>query len=882
VGCPFHRTDAGEAAKKAEADAFSLTRLYADCTSDCCFGGPAAGAAPQPAGLLAQLQGFQRATLAWALSREAQPQLLPLHPQVRALKTGSGQTLYWDDGGGALGGGASSKKEGRRFGLSSPVDPPLDFRGGIIADELGLGKTVEVLALILSTKGQAPQPPSPGSPGAASFVAKSSTYRLSADTLAQVDIDAAEKLGLRRSGRRGAGRIGRAAAAGAEEHTIYMSRGTLVVVPSPLLDQWRREIKQHVAPNGLRVCVLDTKQEAAAEDPCRLARFDLVLTTTEVVGATPQWADPTGPGPLLRVHWLRLVVDEAHQLRNLHSTTAVFCRAAFCQSRWAVTGTPITAQLNDLFGLLSYLQAEPFNAHAAWAHSILRPVTACQPHGRDALTSLLRRIAIRHEKSAVKLPPRTMETVAVALSGLEAAAYGRLMSRRRQAHFEGKLQVNHKGLLPRFINSLRLCANGIKHSFTVDGDADDDAAAAATDAAAQALKAGLLRQGCDPQLADKAASLARASGGLCASCGATIRSPVSVATTCGHAMCSSCADSALAAAVTAGGADAPCPQCRLPYSDSTLTVLTLGAAASAAADDEDDDAAAGGSKVAWLLSALKKLPDGARSLVFSAHSRQLTRVARGLEDAGISHARFDCSHGVALREAALSDFRSDASIKVLLLDTRLAACGLTLTEAQHVYVLDVPSTAGQLEQAASRAWRIGQTKPVRVTLLVAADTIEARLWMRLQRSAASLAGNGSGGLRSKDAFALKRKAMLWLISNEPLKVDDSDDEEGDGGGAAGPAGPAHDVQAAPERVEAAVRAGMAAAAESDDDLPPGFSLPVKREAPSARAEAAAGPEVISLLDDTSEEEEDAHPLHGMPGPHGLLGRRRGSKKPRYR
>ena len=309
VGCPAHRTDAGEAAEKAEADAFSLTRMYADCTNDCCFGGPSAGVAPQPAGLLAQLHSFQRATLAWALSREAQPRPLPLHPQVRALKTGGGQTLYWDDGGGALGG--ESSKKGRRFGLSSPVDPPLDFRGGIIADELGLGKTVEVLALILSTKGQAPQPPAPGAPGSATFVAKGSTYRLSADTLALVETEAAEKLGLRRSGRRGAGRTGPAAAAAAEEHVIYVSSATLVVVPSPLLDQWRREIKQHVAPSGLRVCVLATKQEAAAEEASQLARFDLVLTTTEVVGAHTQWADPTGsrPGPLLRVHWLRLVVD---------------------------------------------------------------------------------------------------------------------------------------------------------------------------------------------------------------------------------------------------------------------------------------------------------------------------------------------------------------------------------------------------------------------------------------------------------------------------------------------------------------------------------------------------------------------------------------------
>ena len=50
--------------------------------------------------------------------------------------------------------------------------------------------------------------------------------------------------------------------------------------------------------------------------------------------------------------------------------------------------------------------------------------------------------------------------------------------------------MNQKGVLPRFVNALRLCANGLKHAFPKDWGAagEEDTAAAASDAAAQALK----------------------------------------------------------------------------------------------------------------------------------------------------------------------------------------------------------------------------------------------------------------------------------------------------------------------------------------------------------------------------------------------------------
>ena len=653
------------------------------------------------------------------------------------------------------------------------------------------------------------------------------TYLLSDEDLADTANAVAVALGQRRSGRR------RGAAAAAAEHRIVPSAATLVVVPRPLLLQWQSEFARHAAPGALRVHVF-AKGDAAT--PASLAASaDVVLTTFDALASQPEWADAAGrqPSALLRTHWLRVMVDEAHALCNVSGAAAKFCGALLAERRWAITGTPIPAKLQDLYGLMAFLRVDPYCNSSAWTSGIVRAVESQAEHGRDALTSLLRRVCMRHTKAAVALPPRTLSHVSIALQPAEAAAYASLAARQRRPAFRAQLE-NKAGVMAGYVNALRLAASGLRHRY-------DDSP---VDAAAEAARVAALAAGAPPALADGAAATWRREAGLCASCGAATSSPAALPR-CSHVMCGACADGLLVAAAAGGQPSAPCPRCAAPFDEESLLQLPL-APSSADDDDEDDEGAAGGSadaaatgaKVTHLLAAMAAMPEGARALIFSQFTPLLSRVAAALQRAKIRCVRFDGSRSVAARDAALASWRADSGVRALLLDTRLAACGLTLTEATRVFILDVPPALGTLEQAAARAHRLGQTQPVFVQVLVAADTIEARLALRHGRK---LGGDGAGALRGADARALARRHMAWLLSDAPLRDDesDSDDDSDDRAGSAAAPG---DVQVAADVLAAA----QAAKAKGKGPAPSPSAVKLEHG-------AAGGADVIMLSDDDDDD-----------------------------
>ena len=74
---------------------------------------------------------------------------------------------------------------------------------------------------------------------------------------------------------------------------------------------------------------------------------------------------------LLLAHpWKRVILDEAHCIKN--PTTAVHKACCFLRSekRWVVTGTPIQNSLEDVYGLIKFLQHEPWCEAAFWKATI--------------------------------------------------------------------------------------------------------------------------------------------------------------------------------------------------------------------------------------------------------------------------------------------------------------------------------------------------------------------------------------------------------------------------------------------------------------------------------------------------------------------------------
>ncbi|WP_131104260.1 DEAD/DEAH box helicase [Ornithinimicrobium sufpigmenti] len=141
-----------------------------------------------------------------------------------------------------------------------------------------------------------------------------------------------------------------------------------------------------------------------------------------------------------------------------------------------------------------------------------------------------------------------------------------------------------------------------------------------------------------------------------------------------------------------------------------------------------DEAHAGlvtSAKITTLLDQLKELAaEGHRALVFSSFTSYLALVRAALEKEGIGYSYLDGS--TRDRQARVKAFR-EGDDPVFLISLKAGGVGLTLTEADYVYLLDPWWNPAAEAQAVDRTHRIGQTRPVHVYRLVSTDTVEEKV-----------------------------------------------------------------------------------------------------------------------------------------------------------
>ncbi len=153
---------------------------------------------------------------------------------------------------------------------------------------------------------------------------------------------------------------------------------------------------------------------------------------------------------------------------------------------------------------------------------------------------------------------------------------------------------------------------------------------------------------------------------------------------------------------------------------------------------------------------------GHKALVFSQFTGHLGLLRRHLDEKGISYCYLDGSTAAAQRRSQVEAFQSGEAA-LFLISLKAGGLGLNLTAADYVIHMDPWWNPAVEDQAADRAHRIGQKRPVTVYRLVTANTIEEKI-VRLHHEKRDLANSLLEGTDTSARISVEE--LLELIRGQ--------------------------------------------------------------------------------------------------------------------
>ncbi|XP_063628146.1 transcription termination factor 2 [Cydia splendana] len=570
----------------------------------------------------------------------------------------------------------------------------LNPHGGILADDMGLGKTITMISLIAGD-------------------------REIADDGEESDDDDDRPRGKLTKG------------------------GTLVVCPASLMTQWEGEVKKHCLPH--RVTTVLHHGASRATQPQRLAHTDIVMTTYNILQR-----DSEKNGVLMRISWRRVILDEAHMVRNHKSATSRAVCGLRARRRWALTGTPLHNKDLDLFALLKFLRCTPFDDLAMWKKWIDNRSAG----GQERLSTIMRCIMLRRTKVQLQakgqlkdLPERTAHQCHVTLTKEEMNVYQKVL-------------VFSKTLFAQFLH--QRAEKDADGGFMPRGGQKDTAYY-------EMHKRMIALQGAKPVKAHEILVLLLRLRQVCCHCGLIA------------AMLDG--DDTGAIEEDEGGKDLLAELNKLTLEDSNKS--RDKANDSTAAPEEEGTTAAEAirsvlspnnpvfqltmrsSKIEAVMDCLKKnvlVNKGEKAVVVSQWTSVLSLVESELKQERVRSVTLSGAVPVPARAQlvnAINDPKSD--VRIMLLSLCAGGVGLNLCGASHLLLLD-PHWNPQLEeQAQDRIYRVGQTRPVHVYRFMCLDTVEQSI-RKLQDAKLEMAANVLTGARHTSASKLSIEDLKVLFN----------------------------------------------------------------------------------------------------------------------
>ncbi|KAH3982488.1 hypothetical protein HBI56_015260 [Parastagonospora nodorum] len=169
---------------------------------------------------------------------------------------------------------------------------------------------------------------------------------------------------------------------------------TLVVTTKSTIPGWQSQIEKHVHYGQLRAAIYHGLNRHLLAP--RFNEHDIILTTYETLRL-----DRVAEGPLYQHEWRRLVLDEAHHIRNRASQTFKAACSIKSYYRWCLTGTPIHNSLDDYGALLSFLDVPGFTERTMFERWITKPIRENKSEGYTMLQTLVRSTCLRRTKESM-------------------------------------------------------------------------------------------------------------------------------------------------------------------------------------------------------------------------------------------------------------------------------------------------------------------------------------------------------------------------------------------------------------------------------------------------------------------------------------------------
>ncbi|KAM6292765.1 transcription termination factor 2 [Porphyrio hochstetteri] len=544
--------------------------------------------------------------------------------------------------------------------------------GGILADDMGLGKTLTMIALILAQK--------------------------------QMKTEEKKKLEVWLS---------------KNESIVIPSCGTLIVCPASLIHHWKKEIERRVGCGRLRVYLYHgPNRDKHAEV---LAAYDVVVTTYSLLskevptskeeGEVPAEDHDLGSGlspssPLLRVAWARIILDEAHNIKNPRVQTSIAVCKLRAGARWAVTGTPIQNNLLDMYSLLRFLRCSPFDEYKVWKYQVDNNTRK----GGERLSLLTKSLLLWRTKDQldstgkplVSLPQRSSQLHQLKLSAEEQSVYDVLFARSRSTlqSYLKRQEQKHGGTEHAACNPFEKVAQefGVSQKEFLAGSQSASQVSSTVHVLSMLLR---LRQ-CCCHLSLLKVALDQAnlnSEGLSLS----IEEQLS--------------------ALTLSELQTP---------DSTSTVRLNGVAFKTDTFEVTKES----TKITRLLAELKAIQSQSqpqKSVVVSQWTSMLKVVGVHLQRLGLNYATVDGSVNPKQRMDVVEEFNNNPrGPQVMLVSLLAGGVGLNLTGGNHLFLLDMHWNPALEDQACDRIYRVGQQKDVVIHRFVCEGTVEEKI-IQLQK-----------------------------------------------------------------------------------------------------------------------------------------------------